>query len=90
MHVLTYLIPLLSLAAQAFADEGYADTCNSIGVFQPNYGQGSPNHVALDANCQTAPGKIYNVDTTININACFTNQNGVLQGSARYNTLEDG
>lgn len=79
----TYILPLLSLAPWALADEGWLDHCNSPKLFQSGYAKNSPaNNVILNANCQYAggPNAIYHVGTDIDLNQCFTNINGVIQG----------
>ena len=79
-----YLLTLLSVSPWALADEGWNSHCNSPELFQPGYAKnGEANNVLLTANCQESSG-IYNVGSTIDLNNCFTNINGVLQGSYKY------
>lgn len=73
MH-LTTLIPLmlLSFTTKVAADSGYGASCNSISYY--NAADGSKE---MFANCRENSG-IYNVDTVINPDSCFANDNGQL------------
>ncbi|KFX97320.1 hypothetical protein V490_02840 [Pseudogymnoascus sp. VKM F-3557] len=63
---------LLSLTTKVAADSGYGASCNSIAYY--NAADGSKE---MFANCRENSG-IYNVDTVINPDSCFANDNGQL------------
>jgi hypothetical protein len=64
----------------ALADSGYAASCNTEKVSQPGAANhGCPDNVLFMANCEQTDG-VYLLDTTIDLNHCFANAGGVLQG----------
>lgn len=60
------------LALDVLADSAYASSCNSISIYD-----GLASGWVISGNCAETSG-IYNVDTSICINSCFANANGVL------------
>jgi hypothetical protein len=86
IHIMQFnTLPALALLAvghfslQVAADSGYASSCNSQRLLAPT--SNSP-FWAIVANCKL-PSGIFNVDTEININSCFDNNNGVLQAAEK-------
>lgn len=65
------LLSLLLFALGTYAFSGFGASCNSWGVLDI----GTPDF--LVANCEKEDG-VFNVNTQLNLDTCFTNNNGVL------------
>lgn len=73
-------ILLLAFAGIAVADGGHRDTCHS---FKPSNIQGK---LFQEGNCKTIKGG-YTVNVLINLDRCFSNENGHLKGKWKYAQL---
>ena len=68
------LLILSHFSLDVVANSDYAGRCNTIELSGPDSHE---SRWAIVANCETESG-IYNLDTEININVCFTNNGGNL------------
>lgn len=89
MNLKTLAVLFLSSAQLqgVVADSGFAGSCQDWKVFPTkNTSNGNLPYgsVTFIATCKHAgEGAAWNVDTTINLNVCFANANGRLEGRAK-------
>ncbi|KAJ5273577.1 hypothetical protein N7478_008702 [Penicillium angulare] len=77
----TFALLLLGyFSHEVAANSGYIASCNSPSLLAPT---SNVPHWDLVANCEIAPGQIYDLAVVVNLGSCFGNSNGKLVGQLK-------